>query len=80
MFFYENQQKNLGKYFLDTIYAEIESLYIYAGIHIKIKSYYRLLSKKFPYAIYYKIKDNIVYIYAVLDCRQNPIKIEKRLK
>ncbi len=77
--FYENMKINLGGYFLNYIMAEIESLKIYKGIHVKIYGYYRMLSKKFPYAIYYKIEDDIK-VYAVLDCRQNPKNIEKRLK
>lgn len=40
MLFYENQKDNLGEYFLDSIMADIESLNIYYGIHIKVKSYF----------------------------------------
>ena len=77
--FYESQKNGLGKYFLDSILSDIESLHIYAGIHIVIGDYYRLLSKRFPFSIYYKILDDIIYIYAILDCRRNPNSIAKRL-
>ena len=77
--FYESQKDGLGRYFLDSILSDIESLHIYAGIHIVISDYYRLLSKRFPFSIYYKIKENIIYIYAILDCRRNPNSIAKRL-
>lgn len=33
--FYENQQDGLGPYFLANLYADIESLKIYAAIHNK---------------------------------------------
>jgi len=79
MSFYESQKDGLGKYFLDSILSDIESLYIYAGIHIVISDYYRLLSKRFPFSIYYKIRENIIYVYAVLDCRKDPNSIAKRL-
>lgn len=79
MQFYEAQSRNLGTYFLDSILSDIDSLYLYAAIHLKINGYYRLLSKRFPFAIYYKLKEDIVYIYGVLDCRQNPNKLLKRL-
>jgi len=79
MSFYESQKDGLGKYFLDSIVSDIESLHIYAGIHIVIADYFRLLSKRFPFSIYYKINDDIIYIYAILDCRQNPNRVEKRL-
>ncbi len=77
--FYESQGDGLGKYFLDSILSDIESLHIFAGIHVDVAGYYRLLAKRFPFSIYYKMKDDIVYVYAVLDCRQDPIKTEKRL-
>lgn len=32
---------------LDSIMSDIESLYIYASIHMQIHGYYRLLSKRF---------------------------------
>lgn len=80
IFFYEKQKENLGKYFLDSIMSDIESLYIYYGIHFRVRNYFRLLSKRFPFAIYYKFDQNFIYIYAVLDCRQNPIFLNQRLE
>jgi hypothetical protein len=77
--FYKSQKDGLGSYFLDSILSDIESLHLYAGIHIIVSGYYRLLSKRFPFAIYYKIEDKTIYIYAVLDCRKNPLQIKKRL-
>jgi plasmid stabilization system protein ParE len=70
--FYEDQSVGLGTYFLDTLFSDIESLHLYAGVHIQIEEYFRLLSKRFPYAVYYKIDGETVLIYAVLDCRRNP--------
>jgi len=77
--FYESQSEGLGKYFLDSIFSDIESLHIYAGIHIVISDYYRLLSKRFPFSIYYKMKNKTIYVYAVLDCRKNPSWINDKL-
>ena len=77
--FYESQSDGLGKYFLNSILSDIESLHIFAGIHVDVSGYYRLLAKRFPFSIYYKLKDDIVYVYAVLDCRQNPNKTIERL-
>lgn len=79
--FYEKQESNLGNYFLDSLFSDIDSLLIYAGIHpIYFKTYYRILSKRFPFAIYYRIEGNDVMVYAVLDCRRNPAWARKRLK
>lgn len=79
--FYEKQAAGLGTYFLDTLYSDIDSLAIYAGIHpIYFEKYNRLLSKRFPFAIYYCVKSGTAFIYAVLDCRRSPAWIRNTLK
>ena len=80
MLFYESQQYGAGDYFIESISSDIESLYLYAGIHTVRNGYYVLFSKRFPYTIYYKIKKDQINVYAVLDDRQNPQSIQKRLK
>ena len=78
--FYEKQQKGLGVYFLDSLSSDIDSLNIYAGIHQKyFENYYRMFSKRFPFAIYYSIVNDNIIVYAILDCRQNPAWIRKKL-
>jgi len=54
-YFYENQSSGLGNYFLESLFTDIDSLEYNGGIHLKVYGHYRLLSKKFPYAIYYKL-------------------------
>ena len=78
--FYEAQEEGLGVYFQDSIFSDIDSLILYAGIHRKQYGKYRLLSGKFPYAIYYELSDNYVIVVAVLDCRRNPVSIKEKLK
>jgi len=78
--FYEQQGAGLGTYFLDTLFSDIESLILYAGIHIKIDGYFRLLSKSFPFAVYYRPDGDTVNVYAVLDCRKNPNRTIEQLK
>lgn len=78
--FYEKQSVGLGGYFIDTLFSDIDSLQIYAGIHPIYFSYHRMLSKRFPFAIYYKISDNEALVYAILDCRRNPAWIKKQLE
>lgn len=78
--FYEAQEAGLGSYFLTNLFADIESLRIYAGIHEKpFKAYYRLLSRRFPFAVFYTFEEDLVAIYAVLDCRRDPAWIRERL-
>lgn len=77
--FYESHEEGVGSYFLDTLFSDIDSLLLYAGIHRKVKEYFCLFSKRFPYAVFYKIEENEIRIYRVLDCRQDPKKTIKAL-
>jgi len=79
--FYEQQERGLGVYFLDSLFSDIDSLLIYAGIHSTyFQSYYRMLSKRFPFAVYYRIDGNDVLVYAILDCRKKPAWTRRRLR
>ncbi len=78
--FYEKQQAGLGDYFLDSLFSDIDSLLLYAGIHQKVFGYHRTLSRRFPYAIYYRVEGEDIQVWRVLDCRQNPALITERLK
>ncbi|MCU0782639.1 MAG: type II toxin-antitoxin system RelE/ParE family toxin [Verrucomicrobia bacterium] len=77
--FYERQREGLGSYFLESLFSDIDSLRLYAGIHLKMFGYHRLLSKRFPYAIYYDEVERTTRVWAVLDCRQDPQSIRRRL-
>jgi hypothetical protein len=60
--FYEVQQPGLGSSFLDNLYGDIESLHLYAGIHRKVwKRYHRLLSRRFPFAVFYTVSEDTVF-------------------
>ncbi len=69
--FYESQAFGIGLYFRDSIISDIESLRLYAEIHSKHLGLYRMLSARFPYAIYYEILGTIAIVIAVLDMRKN---------
>jgi hypothetical protein len=65
---------------LDSLYSDIDSLQLYAGIHlIHFGKYHRLLSKRFPCGIYYLVQENTVLVRAVLDLRRDPEWIKQRL-
>ena len=78
--FYEGQSVGLGDYFLDCMQADVRSLQIYAGIHVKAEGFFRMLAKRFPFAIYYLIDNDRIDVYAVLDCRRDPTWLESRLR
>lgn len=78
--FYERNEPGLGGYFLDSLYSDIDSLQLYAGIHrIHFGQYHRLLSKRFPYGIYHQVKEKTILVRAVLDLRRDPQQIKRRL-
>ena len=78
--FYEQQEAGAGTYFLESLFSDIDSLRLYAGIHRKVFGFHRLLSKRFPYAIYYAVEAGTVCVRAVLDCRRDPAWIQRYLR
>ena len=78
--FYDSKEKGVGDYFWDTLLSDIESLTVYAGIHIKKHSFYKMLSRRFPYAVYYEIRDEIAYVVAVLPMRRDPAWIRRKIE
>lgn len=78
--FYDRISEGIGSYFLETLYSDIESLRLFAGIHRRCWGYHRLLSRRFPFAIYYKTDRDEITIWRVLDCRRDPDWIRKELK
>ncbi|MDX8399558.1 MAG: type II toxin-antitoxin system RelE/ParE family toxin [Gallionellaceae bacterium] len=76
--FYEQPQEGLGIYFLDSLFSDIDSAvrrYLSA-----IFTYFRALSKRFPYAIYYRVNGQAIQVWRVLDCRQKPSRIRSALR
>jgi plasmid stabilization system protein ParE len=48
---------------------------LFAGIHREVFGYYRLLARRFPYAVYYRIEGKqLAVVWRVLDLRQAPAK------
>lgn len=78
--FYEKHGLEVGDYFLNSILADIESLKVLQGVHAKRFGYHCMAAKRFPYAIYYRVEEETVYVVAVLDERRNPEWIAKRLE
>ncbi|MEA1946133.1 MAG: type II toxin-antitoxin system RelE/ParE family toxin [Thermodesulfobacteriota bacterium] len=79
--FYEKQGEGLGEYFFNSLFSDIDSLMLYGGIHPKFFGYHRMLAKRFPYAIYYRIEgETIVVVWRVLDLRRDPKKIKQAVK
>ena len=79
--FYEDNEPGIGSYFLDSLYADIDSLKRTAGIHaVYFAQYHRDIALRFPYAIFYTMEKETVFVHAVLDCRRDPKSIRERLR
>ena len=78
-YFYEKQAPGLGRYFLNCLFADIDKLKRFAGIHAREQDIHRSLPDKFPFAIYYDIRNDLVTVLAVVDRRRDPDWIKQRL-
>ena len=77
---YEAQEEGLGPYFAGTLASDIEALLVHGGVHRKLHGFHRSLSKRFPFAIFYRLETDTVFIYAVLDCRRDPDELRALLR
>lgn len=70
----------VGDYFIDCLTSDIASLKFFAGIHPIYFGLYKINSKRFPFAVYYDVKEIFVRVGAVIDMRKEPGTIVARLK
>jgi hypothetical protein len=70
--FYENQSPGLGLRFFLSVDSDIDRLEKTGGVHAQTFGFHRCLAKKFPFAIYYKIINQEVLVFRILDCRRDP--------
>jgi hypothetical protein len=78
--FYEALEEGLGEYFRSSLVADIERLKISAGIHpVVYQNYHRLLSRVFPFGIFYTLEESGAIVWAVIDLRCDPEWIRDRL-
>jgi hypothetical protein len=77
--FYDRQERGFGDYFVSCLVSDLESLAFFAGVHSVWFGYHRLFSKRFPFAIYYDVVEELAVVVAVLDMKRSPSNIKKRL-
>ena len=77
--FYESREPGVGDYFIESILSDLSSLALYSGIHPVHFGFYRMLSKRFPFGIYYEIEGEMASVYAILDMRHDPLWIREEL-
>lgn len=76
---YDRQQEGVGDYFFDSLFSKVDSLVLYAGIHPIRFGFHRLLAKRFPYAVYYRMVGDEAIVFRILDCRRDPNWIRRVL-
>ena len=77
---YESRESGIGDYFVESILSDLDSLVLYAGIHRQHFGFHRMLSKRFPFCIYYEVERETAYVYAILDMRRDPLWIRRELQ
>ena len=77
--FYESREPGVGGYFIESLLSDLESLVLYAGIHRRHFGLHRMLSKRFPFGIYYDIKGDTACVFAILDMRRDPVWLRAEL-
>jgi hypothetical protein len=78
--FYGRQQSGISAYFFDSVFADIDSVALYAGIHRIEFGFHRKPASRFPYAIYYPLIEGEAVVFRILDCRRDPKWIRKTLE
>ena len=78
--FYESREPGIGEYFVESLLSDLGSLVLYAGIHPVHFGFQRMLSKRFPFGVYYEVEGETAYVYAVLDMRRDPLWIRSELR
>lgn len=78
--FYETREPGVGDYFVESILADLSSLVLYAGVHPVRFGFHRMLSRRFPFGIYYEVEGETAFVYAILDMRRDPLWIHGELR
>ena len=59
-FFYGCQSPGLDAHFLECLREDLENIESTGGIHEQYRGFHRKLSRRFPFAIYYLLTDDVV--------------------
>ena len=78
--FYQEKEYGIGDCFTDCVVSDLESLWLYAGIHTKHFGFHRMLCKRFPFGIYYEIVADEAIVIAILDMRMKPDSILRAIQ
>ena len=78
---YEAKAPGLGEEFLRVFYACSEELgrnpQVYPKVH---REFRRRLLRRFPYAIYFRIKGDQVVVFGLFHCARDPRRLRRELR
>ena len=76
---YENEQTGLGLEFLDELRAAYDRIVDGPFKYLQLRSNMRrALLKRFPYAVYFVVEDEIIVVLAVLHTSRDPAEWQRR--
>ena len=77
---YDEQRHDLGDVFLERVDECLASIRRNPkAFQLVAKDARRAVVKQFPYMVFFKIEDNVIYVYAVFHAAQDPQKWMDRL-
>lgn len=71
--FYERLETGAGAYFLEKMVEEIDALADTGGVHRKVWGYHKVAAVRFPFLIFYLVRDDTVLVRAIVDGRRTPL-------
>jgi toxin ParE1/3/4 len=78
---YEDQRENLGRAFMAEVDRALEAVQERPEAYLQCYKFVRrALCKRFPYAIYFVLKNSDVVVLAVLHQRRHPASWRKRIQ
>jgi hypothetical protein len=78
--FYEGVSPGLGDEFLNQIRIDLKRLENFSGVHSKKLGFQRAHVERFPFAIYYRVRADVVTILPILDLRGRPLTQRRALR
>jgi plasmid stabilization system protein ParE len=78
---YEEREIGLGEEFLRSIAASIALVCRQPALYpVALDNLRRAILRRFPYEIFYAVEDNVLAVYAVFHCSQDPERWKSRLR
>ncbi len=78
--FYDARNRHAGDYFFESLTTDVRSLAVLGGVHSVRQSFHCMSASRFPFAIYYEVRSDVVLVVAILDERRDPEWIADRLR